>query len=216
MAYENLKAAIKQAIKQNDNQEITGDLLQSTLLSIVDAMIEVVQESGVAEDKVMSQKAVSNLFITLQKDTQFSSVAGENAILYNFKKGEEYLIDVQCDSIAEPFGLYTKIEGTLVDNFGTKTNEKSWTERFVASSDADKLIVYVNRGVKIYYSISEIAKPQIADLYKSCVEIYSFNGIKDNVISASKWTQNSNSIFLQSTSKPFADGAVAKKCCNSP
>lgn len=38
MAYENLKAAIKQAIKQNDNQEITGNLLQSTLLNIVNTL----------------------------------------------------------------------------------------------------------------------------------------------------------------------------------
>ena len=60
MAYENLKSAIKQAIKQNGNQEITGNLLQNTLLSMVDAMVEVVQESGNAEDKVMSQKAVSD------------------------------------------------------------------------------------------------------------------------------------------------------------
>ena len=38
MAYENLKAAIKQAIKQNGNQEITGNLLQSTLLNIVNTL----------------------------------------------------------------------------------------------------------------------------------------------------------------------------------
>ena len=38
MAYENLKSAIKQAIKQNGNQEITGNLLQSTLLNIVNAL----------------------------------------------------------------------------------------------------------------------------------------------------------------------------------
>lgn len=38
MAYENLKTAIKQAIKQNDNQEITGNLLQSTLLNIVNTL----------------------------------------------------------------------------------------------------------------------------------------------------------------------------------
>ena len=38
MAYVNLKAAIKQAIKQNGNQEITGNLLQSTLLSIVNTI----------------------------------------------------------------------------------------------------------------------------------------------------------------------------------
>lgn len=38
MAYENLKAAIKQAIKQNSNQEITGNLLQSTLLNIINTL----------------------------------------------------------------------------------------------------------------------------------------------------------------------------------
>ena len=59
MAYENLKSAIKQAIKQNGNQEITGSLLQSTLLSMADNMPEVVQSTGEAEDKVMSQKATS-------------------------------------------------------------------------------------------------------------------------------------------------------------
>ena len=38
MAYEDLKKAIKQAIKQNDNQEITGNLLQSTLLNVVNTI----------------------------------------------------------------------------------------------------------------------------------------------------------------------------------
>jgi hypothetical protein len=60
MAYENLKNAIKQVIKQNGNQEITGPTMQSTLLSMVDNIPEVVQESGKAEDKVMSQKATSD------------------------------------------------------------------------------------------------------------------------------------------------------------
>lgn len=38
MAYENLKSAIKQAIKQNGNQEITGNLLQSTFLNVVNTI----------------------------------------------------------------------------------------------------------------------------------------------------------------------------------
>lgn len=38
MAYENLKNAIRQVIKQNGNQEITGDLLQNILLSIVNTV----------------------------------------------------------------------------------------------------------------------------------------------------------------------------------
>lgn len=87
MAYENLKAAIKQAIKQNNNQEITGDILQATLLSIVDNLgnnkaeksdvtaelakkfdkANVAQETGSAVDKVMSQKAVSDKIADLIK-----------------------------------------------------------------------------------------------------------------------------------------------------
>lgn len=38
MAHENLKTAIKQVIKSNNNQEITGNLLQNTLLNMVDAL----------------------------------------------------------------------------------------------------------------------------------------------------------------------------------
>ena len=68
MAYENLKAAIKQAIKNNNNQEITGSTMQSTLLSMVDNIPEVVQESGDATDKVMSQKAVSTKLNDLSKN----------------------------------------------------------------------------------------------------------------------------------------------------
>lgn len=40
MAYENLRNAIKQAIKNNNNQEITGELLQSTLLNIINDTVE--------------------------------------------------------------------------------------------------------------------------------------------------------------------------------
>lgn len=42
MAYENLKSAIKQVIKQNGNQEITGYILQNTLLSMIDNIPEIV------------------------------------------------------------------------------------------------------------------------------------------------------------------------------
>lgn len=182
---------------------------------------EVLHDISIAKAEKSDVEKLKKAFELFGFENVFSnsitSVVGENAILYDLKKGEEYIIDVQCDSIPEPFGLFTKMEGTVVDDFGIKTNEKSWTERFVASNNADKIIVYVNEGVKIHislykkYSINEIIESQIADLHKSSVEIYSFNGIKDDVISASKWTQNDNSISLQSTSTPFADGAVAKK-----
>ncbi len=49
MAYENLKNAVKTAIKQNGNQEITGDLLQSTLLNIVSTVGENATFAGVVK-----------------------------------------------------------------------------------------------------------------------------------------------------------------------
>lgn len=49
MAYENLKNAIRQAIKQNDNHEITGTILQSILIAIVnevEALLSTTNENG--------------------------------------------------------------------------------------------------------------------------------------------------------------------------
>lgn len=98
--YDNLKDAIKQVIKQNNNQEITGNLLQSTLLNIVstigaDIDIELVkkadketmdielgkkfdktsvaQESGDSEELVMSQKAVSDKLSDLSASVAYAS-----------------------------------------------------------------------------------------------------------------------------------------------
>lgn len=93
MAYENLKSAIKQVIKQNGNQEITGHILQSTLLSVVDNIPEVVQESGKAEDKVMSQKAVSIKFSDLENrlvvlgENEYNSIdKDENKIYFVYEE----------------------------------------------------------------------------------------------------------------------------------
>lgn len=114
MAYENLKTAIKQAIKQNSNQEITGNLLQSTLLSMVDTIgtsvdaeltkklnkENIVQESGDAEDKVMSQKVVSSKFndlIDKSKELEYkkADVSQVNNSLYDLEKkiGNRFVIE---------------------------------------------------------------------------------------------------------------------------
>ena len=88
MAYENLKSAIKQVIKQNGNQEITGHILQSTLLSVVDNIPEVVQESGEAEDKVMSQKVVNAKFNDLENrlvvlgENEYNSINKDESKIY--------------------------------------------------------------------------------------------------------------------------------------
>ena len=62
MAYENLKAAIKQAIKQNGNQEITGDILQSTLLNMVNIIGEGATFAGIATPTTDPGTPEGNIF----------------------------------------------------------------------------------------------------------------------------------------------------------
>ena len=60
MTYENLKNAIKHAIKQNSNQEITGDLLQSTLLNIVNTIGDETTRAKAAEEAIIFDVSVYN------------------------------------------------------------------------------------------------------------------------------------------------------------
>ena len=70
MVYENLKATIKQAIKQNGNQEITGNLLQSTLLNIVNTLGANYKFLGFASPSTVPPSEEGRLFY-------FASIAGE-------------------------------------------------------------------------------------------------------------------------------------------
>lgn len=80
MAYENLKTAIMQVIKNNNNQEITGDLLQSTLLNIVDTIGADYKFLGIATPSTIPpSNEEGRLFY-------FASEAGE---YFNFKESDK-------------------------------------------------------------------------------------------------------------------------------
>ena len=80
MAYENLKNAIKQVIKQNGNQEITGDLLQSTLLNIVNTIGADYKFLGFATPSTVPPTSEEGRLF------YFASEAGEYP---NFKESDE-------------------------------------------------------------------------------------------------------------------------------
>lgn len=112
MAYENLKNAIRQTIKQNGNQEITGNLLQNALLNIVNAISEIiVQELGNAEDKAVSQKTVSDKLKSLQ-DTKVDKEEGKSLIENEVKEyfrvieNEEFIMAVVDSEDRLLFGIY--------------------------------------------------------------------------------------------------------------
>lgn len=112
MVYEDLKSAIKQTIKQNGNQEITGNLLQNALLNIVNAISEIiVQELGNAEDKAVSQKTVSDKLKSLQ-DTKVDKEEGKSLIEDEVKEcfrvieNEEFIMAVVDSEDRLLFGIY--------------------------------------------------------------------------------------------------------------
>ena len=119
MAYEDLKSAIKQAIKNNNNQEITGTVLQNTLLSIIntietniDAELakkfgkdSIVQELGYAEDKVVSQKVVSD---------NFNDLSSKSKELEN-KKADVEQVNNSLHDLEKKIGERVVVEGNVTN-----------------------------------------------------------------------------------------------------
>lgn len=81
MAHEELKAAIKRAIKNNNNQEITGNLLQNTLLSIVNA-IGTTSGGGSGGTSGGSGVSLGTLLTKLNSDNPFPTASGQ-VLTYN-------------------------------------------------------------------------------------------------------------------------------------
>ena len=150
MAYENLKAAIKQAIKQNGNQEITGNLLQSTLLSMADNIHEVVQSTGEAEDKVMSQKATSTELGKKADKTYVDTELG--------KKVDKTYVDTELGKKVDKTFMNTELDKKIDKASIAQTSGKS--ENFVMSQKAvsDKLNDLVT-SLKAEFSYKGIAQP---------------------------------------------------------
>lgn len=108
MAYENLKSAIKQAIKNNNNQEITGSILQSTLLSMIDNIPEIVQELGFDKNKVISQKAVSSKLDNLA----FESKEIKKELP---KKANTSDVQTSLEELKKEIGDRTVVEGSVTN-----------------------------------------------------------------------------------------------------
>jgi len=96
-AYTNLKNAIKQVIKQNGNQEITGQLLQNTLLSMVDTLGTDYKYCGIATPTTVPSTEEGNIYYFAKESgsyTNFTDSAHTNLRideqgLYVFTKNAE-------------------------------------------------------------------------------------------------------------------------------
>ena len=117
-AYTNLKNAIKQVIKQNGNQEITGQLLQNTLLSMVDTLGTDYKYCGIATPTTVPSAEEGNIYYFAKESgsyTNFTDSAHTNLHiideqgLYVFTKNAEtgWWSSENLVSIANEFGYAT-------------------------------------------------------------------------------------------------------------
>lgn len=86
--YESLKSAIRQVIKSNGNEEITGQVLQDTLISLVSSVGQNATFAGVAVPTTNPQNPDGNVFYLATQNGTYSNfggivVADEVAILSN-------------------------------------------------------------------------------------------------------------------------------------
>lgn len=94
--YEELKAAVSSVIKTNGNQEITGNLMQNTLLSLINIVGENAQYAGVATPQTSPGTPDPNLFY----------IATEAGIYENF--GNIQVLPDEVDILLWKNGSWTK------------------------------------------------------------------------------------------------------------
>ena len=134
--FDTIKTAIDANIKTNGTQDITGGKMNSILKQIVDATDEQLTELESEVDGILCEMT----------SKEVSSVAGANALLFDFAKGKKYKIRVRLSAKVGDFGLYINdAKGSTIHNFGVKHNTDEWIEDdFIPSANADKLMVFVS------------------------------------------------------------------------
>lgn len=161
MAYENLKSAIKQAIKQNSNQEITGNLLQSTLLSIVNTLGADYKFLGFASPSTdpptseegrlfyfASEVGEYNNFPTSAENTWI--VIGKGLYIFTKEANSDYW---KADALVE-----------VVQESG-EAEYKVMSQKVVSDKLSDLSNFYDKDNIELYRNTTPIAASQIVDGY---------------------------------------------------
>lgn len=155
--YNNLKTAIQQVIKQNGKQEITGDILQSTLLAMVNSIGKNYQYVGIATPELDPGSPDQNvMYITSQNGVyaNFNNLQVENEIAVLTFNGEWakqtiYSLETVNDVKSRASQTYENLEA--IQNSNDKNVNKIYIDketntsyRYDSASDS-----YVNIGATL-------------------------------------------------------------------
>ena len=126
MDYDNLKDAVKAVIKQNGNQEITGDLLQAVLLSIISNVGEYAGLVGQANPATVPGNHDGPVFFVATEPGTYVNFGNKTiknfSIFYTRGDGSDWEVIEMEDKIIPPAtedidGLLTAEQKKALDNF---------------------------------------------------------------------------------------------------
>ena len=171
--YEELKQAISAVIRENNNQEITGAILQNTLLSIINTVGSGATFAGIANTRTTPSRADANVFYIATEPGTYPNFGGitirdEVAILKNgsgrwevetFGAATKSSVDVLSTTISNEITRAKNAESTLSQSINT--------EKQNITRNTNSIIDIKNTIVKSNVSNNEELNDIIKELYIS-------------------------------------------------
>lgn len=145
--YEQLKRAIANVIKTNGNQEITGAIMQSALLSIISTVGNNATFAGIATPDTNPGTPDQNVFYLAEKPGIYANFGGveltDQVLIFTNKNGSW----VKTDS-----GIATAAKVTELDNSLSYIIEKTKIEK-IGCVDLDNYVIDKSTGNWFYYEL---------------------------------------------------------------
>ena len=177
--YQNLKDAIKDVIKTNGNQEITGQIMQNALVSIINALQAGAMYAGVAKPTTNPGTPDQNLFYLAFEDGIYSNFGGvelknETAIFSNVT-GDWV---VAKDIFANPFTQRVVLSGQLL-KYNTPANyDDTILEVYLSVPISDNSTILIKNYANTIYFRPQINGQPNTYLWQSATRCDTFENGK--------------------------------------
>lgn len=147
--YEELKAAVSSVIKTNGNQEITGQVLQNTLTTLISQVGANATFAGIATPDTVPGTPDQNVFYIAGQSGVYANFGGyevtKNAVVFNNVSGN--WVATELNLLSSNFGdsaVYDMAySGYLPVDFGHLYSHSGGTGRYVASSEWDAVTLRI-------------------------------------------------------------------------
>jgi hypothetical protein len=156
--WDNLKSAIQDVIKENGNEEITGQVLQNTLLSIVNNIGENATFAGIATPETNPGTPDANVFWLAAKEGEYPNFngysVGREVVFFVNDSGQWQKVEtgIAMSDMVNNIAVETAFEvGQNLKDFEVVGYYSSATGAFVPSvKDRSVLVPFINKNFRLY------------------------------------------------------------------